>query len=336
MFVAAFDDGSISVVVSSGAHCSFAKGTSLFDSEVRCMHLDVTEGMGTLRTGHEDGRLAVWTIDVETGVIQRVARISVCKRSSACSARFSGVEGVAVAADGSVIAGGGDGSLALVSADHRCTRRTFGAHGGAVTSVATDGRSSLCSGGEDGAVRLWSFDLACDRSLPESPKDAKKGAAIPSTCLQLGADGERLVGGSDDLCLRLWDLSVRKCTRRFLHAADVAKRARDPLGVTSVAFDTEQTRVWCVASGASDGSLLVWDIRQREPLHDLRASTEAVRALSVKGTTVMTGCLDGVAKSWDLRFAGRPLAESWDLCRLRVGGLSALSPRENGTFFLSL
>ncbi|KXZ49128.1 hypothetical protein GPECTOR_23g57 [Gonium pectorale] len=66
-----------------------------------------------------------------------------------------------------------------------------------------------------------------------------------------------------------------------------------------------------VATGAKDGHVILWDMRQRPPGNSwrARAHTQAVTGLQVTNdTTIVTTALDGKVNIWDLRSTAAPRA----------------------------
>jgi WD40 repeat protein len=75
-----------------------------------------------------------------------------------------------------------------------------------------------------------------------------KGHSKPVTCLAFSPDGSRLVSGSWEKVLKLWDASTGKCVGTLKGNAD---------RISCVAMSPDGSRV---ASGASDGAVLIWDM----------------------------------------------------------------------------
>ncbi|MCZ6572509.1 MAG: serine/threonine protein kinase, partial [Planctomycetota bacterium] len=68
--------------------------------------------------------------------------------------------------------------------------------------------------------------------------------------------------------------------------------------VNSVAFMSDATRL---ASGADDGTVLVWDLEQGSPVFTLKGPTEPVTSVTVhpQGTRIAAGSQDGLVWLWD-------------------------------------
>jgi WD40 repeat protein len=108
--------------------------------------------------------------------------------------------------------------------------------------------------------------------------------------LALSADGRRVISGSSDTTLRVWDLESGEC----LH---VLEGHWGP--VHSLALSADGRRV---ISGSWDFTLRVWDLESGQCLHVLEGHTKFVRslALSADGRRVISGSDDNTLRVWDL------------------------------------
>lgn len=62
-----------------------------------------------------------------------------------------------------------------------------------------------------------------------------------------------------------------------------------------------QMRGDILVTGGSDGSIRVWDIPKKEPIHRLAAHDNSVTSLQFDNTRIVSGGSDGRVKVWDLR-----------------------------------
>jgi energy-coupling factor transporter ATP-binding protein EcfA2 len=102
-------------------------------------------------------------------------------------------------------------------------------------------------------------------------------------------DGTRIVSGSRDKTLKVWDAATGQETLTLTgHTA----------GVSSVAFSPDGTRI---VSGSDDKTLKVWDAATGQELLSLPGHTDEVTsvAFSPDGTRIVSGSYDKTLKVWD-------------------------------------
>ncbi|MBP6748946.1 MAG: WD40 repeat domain-containing protein, partial [Xanthomonadaceae bacterium] len=105
----------------------------------------------------------------------------------------------------------------------------------------------------------------------------------------LSADGGRVVSGSYDGTVRVWDALSGECVRELRGHTN---------WVLSVALSADGGRV---VSGSDDGTVRVWDALSGECVCELRGHTDWVRsvALSADGGRVVSGSDDVTVRVWD-------------------------------------
>ena len=177
-------------------------------------------------------------------------------------------------------------------------------HGGAITSLVcgedNDGAPLLLSGSRDKSIIQWKLNLEGEEVKVENEddKEIKKtlmGKPLKSlhghnhfvSSLALNSDNTKLVSGSWDKTIRLWDIPTSKSDLLFKgHTKDVL----------SVAFSHDERLIF---SGAMDNSLKYWNTKG-----DLRYDNNQFRGwvsciLNIaKGKTnyIAVGCWDGTVK----------------------------------------
>ena len=106
-------------------------------------------------------------------------------------------------------------------------------------------------------------------------------------------DGTRILSGSYDMSMRVWDASTGKELKRLEHT-DV---------VTCVAFSGVGT---CIVSGSLDQSVRVWDASTGKELKRFNGHTDNVTsvAFSSDGTHIVSGSFDKLVRVWDLEYDG--------------------------------
>jgi WD40 repeat protein len=102
------------------------------------------------------------------------------------------------------------------------------------------------------------------------------------------SDGARIVSGSFDMSVRLWDAST---------GVELQELKGHTNSVLSVAFSGDGTRI---VSGSSDRSLRVWDASTGVELQKLKGHTaEVFSAFSSDGTRIVSGSSDRSVRVWD-------------------------------------
>src|SRR6266498_4132641 len=120
----------------------------------------------------------------------------------------------------------------------------------------------------------------------------------PVTCIAFSPDSNRIVSGSDDQSVRVWD-------------AKTGEQLRELQGhtswVSSVAFSPGGNKI---VSGSGDHSVRVWDAKTGEQLRELQGHTSCVKsvAFSPDGNKIVSGSEDHSVRVWDAK-TGEQLRE---------------------------
>lgn len=115
-------------------------------------------------------------------------------------------------------------------------------------------------------------------------------------------DGKRIVPGSLDGTVRVWDAQTGKAQRTF----HLQTLKGEPTEVKSVAFSPDGKRI---ASGSRDDLIRLWDtdswniVRTIEARHGMVSSV----VFSPDGERLASGGLDGQLRIWDLKTGGLKL-----------------------------
>ena len=154
---------------------------------------------------------------------------------------------------------------------------------------------------EDGNVRLarkyvdsaqwnlrgWEHNYLYN--LIYQPKTTWRGHSKPVTSVAFSPDGTRIVSGSHDNTLKVWDAQTGQETLTLtgLHDPD-----------SSVAFSPTGTRI---VSGSHSNTLKVWDAQTGQEALTLTGHEESVHsvAFSPDGTRIVSGSYDDTLKVWD-------------------------------------
>ncbi|CAG7851430.1 SubName: Full=Related to WD40-repeat protein (Notchless protein) {ECO:0000313/EMBL:CCA73057.1} [Serendipita indica DSM 11827] len=152
--------------------------------------------------------------------------------------------------------------------------------------------SKIASGSGEG-VQLW--DARTGQPLGES-----QGHTSGIDSLALSIDGSRIVSGSMDGTIVLWDVTTGQSLGEPLQGHDD--------WVDSVAFSRDGSRI---ASGSWDATVRLWDVATGQPLGEaLRGHDGWVNsvAFSPDGSRVVSGSNDTTVRLWDVA-TGQPLGE---------------------------
>jgi predicted amidohydrolase len=258
----------------------------------------------TLASGSEDETVILWDVAGRRplGELRReLGTVQDLKPSTSNRA----VRSVAFSPDGKTLASGSsDGTVKLWDV---AGRRPLGAplavHEWGLSSVAfsPDGKT-LASGSEDTTVKLW--DVAGRRPLgaPLKHKNAVSSVAF-------SPDGKTLASGSSDGTVILWDVARRTPLSEPLvvHTGEGGEVNIGRMTIMKsleivVAFSPDGKTL---ASGCSDGALILWDVARRTPLSEPLAgqhSTINVQsvAFSPDGKILAAGGSANTVILWDV------------------------------------
>ncbi len=206
------------------------------------------------------------------------------------------------------------------------TRRLIG-HADAVLCVrfAPDGKH-LASGAKDGMLVYWNAETGqIERRFPKHPQEVRSIAFSPDRehfasasgftvrlfdvrgqevrrfsghtgsikCLAFAADGRRLLTGSDDKTLRLWEVSSGREVLRF---------SRHTAGINALAFIPETTRF---ASASKDKTVRLWDLKSGLEVEsfDAHAGNVLDIAIAAHGKRLASAHFDTLIRIWDIESA---------------------------------
>lgn len=120
------------------------------------------------------------------------------------------------------------------------------------------------------------------------------------TCLQFS--GNRIVSGSDDNTLKVWNVTTGKCLRTLR-------------GHTGGVWSSQLSGS-IIISGSTDRTLKVWDIETGICKHTLLGHTSTVRCMHLHGNKVVSGSRDATLRVWNI--------ETGQCLHILIGHLAAV------------
>jgi WD40 repeat protein len=217
----------------------------------------------------DDRAIRIW--DLALGRLVRILRGHTAEVS--CAALLPGGE--------SLVTGSNDRTLRIWTVDGVCTAVLKG-HAARIAAVAVSASGCIISVSEDGGVRFWKGSGGWQSQvLSWQPPGVRSAVFSP--------DGTRIIAGSDDGNLHIWDLST--LTERLMegHSDWVNCVASAPDGSFAV-------------SASDDGTLKLWDLARVPSAAPARDHTDRVRAVAIlsDGATALSSSDDHKLCIWDL------------------------------------
>jgi hypothetical protein len=141
------------------------------------------------------------------------------------------------------------------------------------------------------SVRFWSsFDCDNEKSVSHSE---------PITCYTCAYDGQTIITGSQDMSLKVWEVTSAKLTQVLVgHEGSISCVATAPLNAS------------LVISGSQDCNLIVWDMTtgsEQFTLSGHNANVMQVK-LTLDGSSAVSASEDNTLQVWDTKASGCRLA----------------------------
>jgi len=249
-----------------------------------------------LVSGSEDKTVRVWNVQTQKPIGQ--AMVGHTNRVTCVAFNHDSTR---------VVSGSHDKTLRLWDAHtQKPMSQLMTEHTSQVISVAfsSDG-TKIASGNCDNSVRLW--DARTQKAIGQpmvshssfiNSINFNHGCGIGIVfngdgSIAFNHDGTRIVSGSHDNTVCLWDSHTQKLIGQPMlgHTG----------GVTSVAFNHDGTQI---ASGSHDNTVRLWDPHTQKPIgQPMMGHTSFVTsvAFSSDGTKIVSGSWDRTVRFWDLQ-----------------------------------
>ncbi|KAI5450846.1 hypothetical protein NCC49_002587 [Naganishia albida] len=178
-------------------------------------------------------------------------------------------------------------------------KQTLATHQGPVNVVRYNNQTSkyCLSGGADRTIRLWN---------PGAGKEVKvyKGHGYEVLGLDIAPDNASFASCGGDKAVLIWDVATGTVTRRLqghFGKVNVVRYAGGGAGAKDGAGNV-------LVSGSFDSKVMLWDMRAqaRLPIQTLQDARDSITSISIPpssagGAEIVTGCVDGVVRSYDVR-----------------------------------
>ncbi|KAJ1852831.1 ribosome assembly [Coemansia sp. RSA 1822] len=212
-----------------------------------------------------------------------------------------------------------DGTVRVWDTTLRRCVLTLSGHTAAVTCVKWGGDGRIYTGSQDKSIKIWNSDGTLHKTLsghahwvntlafstdfalrtgafdhtgkePSSTDGAQRRAQERYT--EASSRGVRLVSGSDDFTMHLWDLSVS--------SKPIARMTGHQKVVNHVSFSPDGR---LIASASFDNSVKLWDGHTGKFIASLRGHVAAVYQVcwSADSRMMLSASKDSTLKIWDLR-----------------------------------
>jgi WD40 repeat protein len=264
--------------------------------KVRCAAIDNVDGRVLGLTGSADTTVVVWDLDAE-GRQDGLPLLG--HRATVSAVALGQVHGRTVA-----VTGDEDAVIKLWDLDRRQCTSTFPTkHNGKITDLALteiDNVPILASGSVDGSIRLWNLETYEEMGAPLTGHNAD----VDMLMFCEVNDRAVVVGATRKAEATRWDLRSRQ---RSVVGDSALWENWSVLALGSV----DGRRVALL--GASNNSLLLWDVVTNTAIGDVMTGHTAIVTLAAIGIrdgrpVAITGSNDGTARLWDLRTC-QPIGE---------------------------
>ena len=174
-----------------------------------------------------------------------------------------------------------------------------------ISVLATNPEGShFASGGSDGIITLYSIDSEnCEFAVIGSSATHLNRV----TALRFTIQGEFLVSGSEDQCIKIWDYTLKKELRELKkHPSAITamniifkKRSTDP-SLSPSKRSVELSPDHRIITGSKSSMLYVWDFENlKNPLLTLSGHKKEITTIALTNDSIISGSEDCTIKIWN-------------------------------------
>jgi WD40 repeat protein len=166
-------------------------------------------------------------------------------------------------------------------------QRTLEGHTEWVRSIAFSNNGEVIATGAGDGIRLWNV------SEGKEIRTLKGSLTGCISVVKISPDGEMLASGSEDGCIRFWNMK----TGEFINRLD--EHTDHDCTIEDLAFSPDGR---ILASTCHDHAVSLWDIATREGISRLRGHEDIVNSVAFlpDGKAVVTASDDATVRLWDI------------------------------------
>ena len=200
-----------------------------------------------------------------------------------------------------IVSGSWDNTIGIWNVVTGKRMKKLTGHKNRVTSVGFnhDG-TKIVSGSWDNTIRVWNVETgtAIGTLGIVNNRDIwgdlfnKKGHTHHVTSVGFNHDGTKIVSGSKDKTIRIWDVETGKCVLTFFNESHTGS-------VNSVSFNHDGTRI---VSGSQGNKIRVWNAETGKLVLTLNGHVSNVSSVGFNhdGTKIVSGSGDKTIRVWNV------------------------------------
>ena len=246
---------------------------------------------GTIRAIaiHPDGQIAA------SGADDKIVRLWKIKNGAAIGVlrgHTDKILSLTFSADGKhLLSGGADKTVRVWEVSNKISTRVYEGHRGGVGAIITlPGKpivfSASNSAKDRSTIKIWNYDNGV-------PLGSLRGHRAPIYSLVISPDGTKLISGSKDKTIRIWDIKQKKSIKTF----GIIDGHRGAIRVLVMSKDGRS-----IVSGADDRTIIVWNAQTGDIVKKIEEHKGKITglALSHDGKSVISSSRDKSIRMWSL------------------------------------